>query len=137
MLLNLSFACGSFSQVIWNGFFPHNFLQVYTCFLGGQSSDHLNSVMTPSCFCIFNLNINGVMLCLPAAFLKNLFIYLFLVALGLRCCVQAFSSLVSRGHSLLYVGFSLQGFPCCYRLKVHGLPKLQHSGSVVVTCGFQ
>ena len=60
-----------------------------------------------------------------------------MVALGLRCCVQAFSSLVSRGCSLLYVGFSLQGFPCCYRLKVHGLPKLQHAGSAVVTCGFQ
>ena len=38
----------------------------------------------------------------------NLFIYLFLAALGLHCCVRAFSSCASGGYSLLQcVGFSL------------------------------
>ena len=37
-------------------------------------------------------------------FLKiNLFIYLFLAALGLRCCVQAFSSCDERGLLLVAV----------------------------------
>ena len=38
-----------------------------------------------------------------------IFIYLFLAALHLRCCKQAFSSCGERGYSLLRcVGFSLQ-----------------------------
>ena len=35
-------------------------------------------------------------------FLINLFIYLFLAALGLRCCAQIFSSCGERG--LLFIG---------------------------------
>ena len=39
----------------------------------------------------------------------NLFIYLFLAALGLRCCAQAFSGFSERGYSSLQcAGFSLQ-----------------------------
>ena len=39
----------------------------------------------------------------------NLFIYLYLAVLGLRCCAQAFSSCIERGYSSLRcVGFSLQ-----------------------------
>ena len=34
---------------------------------------------------------------LPVGFLKIYFIYLFLAALGLRCCVRAFSSCRERG----------------------------------------
>ena len=42
-------------------------------------------------------------------FLFNKFIYLFLAALGLRCCVQAFSSCGERGYSSSWcVGFSVQ-----------------------------
>ena len=37
-------------------------------------------------------------------FLTNIFIYLFLAALGLRCCTQAFSSCGKRG--LLFVAVS-------------------------------
>ena len=42
-----------------------------------------------------------VIICLT--FFKNLFIYLFLAALGLRCCVQAFSSCGKRGLFFLAV----------------------------------
>ena len=42
-------------------------------------------------------------------FFLNLFIYLFLAALGLCCCVRAFSSCSERGYSSLRcVGFSLR-----------------------------
>ena len=41
--------------------------------------------------------------------IKFLFIYLFLAALGLRCCMQAFSSFSEWGYSSLWcVGFLLQ-----------------------------
>lgn len=50
-------------QVTWTGFAPHNFIQVYTCFLGGQSSDHLIPPWPQVVFdCVFNLNIHGVIL---------------------------------------------------------------------------
>ena len=48
-----------------------------------------------------------------SSFLKNLFIYLFMAALGLHCCVRAFSSCGDRGllfaavHRLLIVVASL------------------------------
>ena len=45
---------------------------------------------------------------------KNLFIYLFilfLAVLGLRCCVQPFSSCIKWGYSLQCTGFSLQWLP--------------------------
>ena len=37
------------------------------------------------------------LLCFFLLFLKNLFIYLFLAALGLRCCARAFSSCGKQG----------------------------------------
>ena len=79
MLLNLSFACGSFSQVIWNGFFPPQFHPGLYLFSWWAVFWPSYSIMTPSSLCVFNLNINGVMLCLPATFffLIYVFIYLF------------------------------------------------------------
>ena len=49
---------------------------------------------------------------LSLLFLKN-FIYLFLAALGLHCCAQAFSSCGKRG--LLFVARTSHrgGFSCC------------------------
>ena len=42
------------------------------------------------------------------------YIYLFMAALGLRCCVQAFFSCVEQGLLLLRcAGFSLRRFSCC------------------------
>ena len=70
----------------------------------------------------------------------NLFIYLFLAALGLRCCTQAFSSCGERG--LLFV--AVHGFLIAVVSLVveHGcqaqrLQQLQHTGSVVVAHGLQ
>ena len=40
---------------------------------------------------------------LIVGFLINLFIYLFLAALGLRCCIRAFSSCSERGLLLVAV----------------------------------
>ena len=71
------------------------------------------------------------------------FIYLFLAALGLRCCTQAFSSCVEWGlpfivvHRLPHCG----GFSCCgawalgTRASVVVSHRLQSTGSVVVAHG--
>ena len=68
----------------------------------------------------------------------NLFICLFLAALGLRCCAQAFSSCSEQGllfvvvHRLLIAVASLvaeHGLQAC------GLQQLQHAVSVLVACG--
>ena len=68
------------------------------------------------------------------------FIYLFLAALGLRCCTRALSSCGQQGllfvvvHGLLIVVAS----PAAeHRLQAHGLQQLWHEGSVVVARGFQ
>ena len=75
-------------------------------------------------------------------FLKNKFIYfvyLFLAALGLRCCVWAFSSCGGRGllfvvvHGLLVVVASLAAE---HRLRARGLQQLWRAASVVVAHGF-
>ena len=61
---------------------------------------------------------------------KNYFIYLFLTALGFRCCTQAFLVAASRGYSLLRcAGLSLSGFSCC------GAQALGVWASVVVALG--
>ena len=57
---------------------------------------HCSSLSTLSSFVLFHLYI-----LLFFFFLINLLIYLFLALLGLRCCVQAFSSCSERG--LLFV----------------------------------
>ena len=65
------------------------------------------------------------------AFLKQfcLFVRLFLAALGLRCCEQAFSGCSSAAHGLLIAVAS----PALeHRLWVHQLRWLQGMGSVVV-----
>ena len=42
------------------------------------------------------------------------FFFFFMAALGLRCCVQAFSSCGEQGYSLLWCAGSLCcGFSCC------------------------
>ena len=58
-------------------------------------------------------------------FLKNLFIYLFLAELGLRCCVRAFSSCGDRG--LLFV--------VVHGLQSAGLVVVAHGLSCSVACG--
>ena len=49
--------------------------------------------------CVFNLPClnRSLFICLHATFYINLFIYLFLAALGLCCCVRAFSSCSEPG----------------------------------------
>ena len=46
-------------------------------------------------------------------FLINLFIYLFLAALGLRCCTRAFSSCGERGLLFVVRASHCGGFSCC------------------------
>ena len=71
-----------------------------------------------------------------------LFICLFLAALGLRCCVWAFSSCGERGllfvevHGLLIVGLLLLFSSCGARASVVVVHRLQSEGSVVVVHGF-
>ena len=66
------------------------------------------------------------------------FIYLFLAALGLHCCMRAFSSCSEQGlllvvaHGLLTEVASLVAE---HRLLVRGLQYLWHMGSVVVAHG--
>ena len=68
------------------------------------------------------------------------FIYLFLAALGLCCCVRAFSSCGERGllfvavHRLLIAVASLVAE---HGLQAHGLQQLWHMGSAVVARGPQ
>ena len=74
------------------------------------------------------------MSCLLILFLKN-FLYLFLAALGLRCCTWAFSSCGERG--LLFVAvrgllIAVASLVAEHGLQAHGL---QSSGSVVVVHG--
>ena len=62
-----------------------------------------------------------------SSFLK---IYLFLAALGLRCCTRVFSSCGEQGLFLVVVpSFSLGGFSCC------GARALGAWASVVVARG--
>ena len=78
------------------------------------------------------------------SFFKNkfiyLFIYLFLAALGLRCCMWAFSGCGERG--LLFIAVyglltAVASLVVEHRLQAHGLQQLQHTGSVVVARGLQ
>ena len=62
-------------------------------------------------------------------FFSNKFIYLFLAALGLRCCAQAFSSCGEQGLLSLWCAGSRGGFSCC------GARALGARASVVVARG--
>ena len=66
-------------------------------------------------------------------FLINLFFYLFLAPLGLRCCPQAFSSGSERGATLRCGARAPHcgGFPCC------GARDLGVQASVVGAHGLQ
>ena len=76
-------------------------------------------------------------------FFKNkfiYFIYLFLAALGLRCCAQAFSSCGEQG--LLFIAvrgllIAMASLVAEHRLQACRLQQLQHVGSVVVAHGLQ
>ena len=77
---------------------------------------------------------------LGSFFLKNKFIYLFLAALGLRCCARAFSRCSKKG--LLFVAerellIAVTSLVTEHGLQAHGLQQLQHVGSVVVASGLQ
>ena len=68
------------------------------------------------------------------------FIYLFLAALGLRCCVRAFSGCSEWG--LLFVAVrellsAVASFVAEHRLQARGLQQLWRTGSVVVVRGLQ
>ena len=70
----------------------------------------------------------------------NLFIYLFLAALGLCCCTLAFSSCGERG--LLFVAvcgllIAVAFLVAEHGLQAHKLQQLQHVGSVVAELGLQ
>ena len=69
-----------------------------------------------------------------------LFIHLFLAALGLCCCAQAFSSCSERG--LLFIAvrgllFVVASVVVEHRLQARGLQQTWHVGSVVVARGLQ
>ena len=69
-----------------------------------------------------------------------LFIYLFLAALGLRCCARAFSS--CSEWELLFLAvcelLNVVASPVAeHGLQAHGLQQLQHPGSIVEACGLQ
>ena len=69
-------------------------------------------------------------------FLFKKLINIFLVALGLRCCWQAFSSCSERGLLCRSARASHCGASVVeHRLQVRGLQQLQHAGSVVVAHG--
>ena len=63
-------------------------------------------------------------------FFINLFIYLFLAALGLRCCMQAFSSCIEQGLLFVVVRRHLIAVASCC-----GAWALSAWASVVVACG--
>ena len=72
--------------------------------------------------------------------LINLFIYLFLAALGLCCCTRPFSSCGERG--LLFVAVrglltAVVSLVAEHGLQARGLQQLWHVGSAVVARGFQ
>ena len=67
-------------------------------------------------------------------------INLFLAALGLRCCTQAFSSCSERGQLFVAVcGLHIVVFSLVaeHGLQARGLQQLWLTGSVVVACGLQ
>ena len=64
-----------------------------------------------------------------------LFTYVFLVALGLCCCAQAFTSCGEQGR--LTSGAALPCVVAEHRLQAHRLQQLQHAGSVVAAPGLQ
>ena len=71
-------------------------------------------------------------------FLINLFIYLFLAALGLRCCAQTFSSCGERG--LLFVAvrrllIKVSSLVVEHRFQARGLQQLWHA--VFSSCGMR
>ena len=70
-------------------------------------------------------------------FLKDLFVYLFLVLLGLHCCAQTL--VVAIGGLIVMHGLliSVVSLVTEHRLQVHGLQQLQLRGSVVVAYGLQ
>ena len=79
-----------------------------------------------------------ILLALLSFFYFLTLLFIFLAALGLCCCMQAFSSCGERGllfialHGLLIVVASLVAE---HGLQAHGLQQLQHAGSVVVARG--
>ena len=71
------------------------------------------------------------------SFLKILFIFLFLAAFGLRCCMQAFSSCIKQGlliamHGLLSAVASLVSK---HGLRAYWPQQLLHLDSVIVVHG--
>ena len=68
------------------------------------------------------------------------FIYLFLAALGLRCCARAFSS--CREQGLLFIAvrrllIAVASLVVEHGLQTRGFQQLWHAGSVVVARGLQ
>ena len=77
----------------------------------------------------------GNHLCQFSFFKKN---YLFLAALGLCCCVLAFSSCSKRGLLFIVVCgllIAVASLVAEHGLQAHGLQQLWHAGSVVVAHG--
>ena len=70
-------------------------------------------------------------------FLINYFIYLFLAALGLHCCVRAFSSCGEQGLLFVVVRgllIAVASLVAEHRLQARGLQQLQHTGSWAIEC---
>ena len=109
----------------------HLFIYLFVCLFVYLTLSYLLSPQdNPGSFSIFpvpaleSIILLGALVCLfvwfillplDFFFLINLFIYLFLSALGLHCCAQAFSSCGEQG--LLFVAVAqashCRGFSCC------------------------
>ena len=78
--------------------------------------------------------------CSQNHFLKKIFIYLFLAALGLCCCTRTFSSCGEQGLPFVAVGrllIVMASLVAEHRLQASRLQQLWHMGSVVVAHGLQ
>ena len=85
-------------------------LEVVWCWVPRLEPDFGPIYLSFHSFFFLKANVTSVPQKPPTVFLKNLFIYLFLAALGLCCCAWAFSSCSEQG--LLFpvrcTGFSLR-----------------------------
>ena len=69
-----------------------------------------------------------------------IYLFIFLAALGLRCCVRAFSSSCEQGLLFVVVRellLAVASLVAQHRLQARGLQQLWHAGSVVVAHGLQ
>ena len=112
----------------------------YVIYIGDPSqvriSELLGKMKFVRCFCHFAIICHN----LTILFFLNYFIYFIFGALGLCCCVWAFSSCGEWGLLFIVVRgllIAVASLVAEHGLQAHGLQQLQHTGSVVVAQGPQ